>query len=202
MSECRCDERLWWVSVWFRCDGSPIWIKRMTWSLDESQVNPGFDLRREIRAAEVELVTVMLRKLNSWSLEWDNSRTLSHRHTFTQTIILVTDRRLDEELRRNSEDNDEIRNSKSLVMMSCRVNNVVNLAFVTDCVGIQFKVVKKLIMSEEFWDRLTVVTLVLKAALTAVCYCDGMKGGTVTLLYVRRVDSSTLSFSLSSHRHS
>ena len=86
--------------------------------------------------------------------------------------------------------------------MPCRVNNFVNLAFVTDCVGIQFKDVKKLIMSEEFWERLTVVTLVLKATLTAVCYYDGMKGGTLTLLYVRRVDSSTLSFSLSSHRHS
>jgi hypothetical protein len=34
-----------------------------------------------------------------------------------------------------------------------------------------------------FWDRLTVVTFVLNPALTAMCCCDGMKGGTLTLVY-------------------
>ena len=38
-------------------------------------------------------------------------------------------------------------------------------------------------MSEDFWDTLKVATLVLKPALVALRYCDGMKGGTVTLLY-------------------
>ena len=34
-----------------------------------------------------------------------------------------------------------------------------------------------------FWDRLTVVTFVLNPVLTAMCCCDGMKGGTLTLVY-------------------
>ena len=33
------------------------------------------------------------------------------------------------------------------------------------------------------WDTLKVATLVLKPALVALRYCDGMKGGTVALLY-------------------
>ena len=33
------------------------------------------------------------------------------------------------------------------------------------------------------WDRLTVVTCVLNPVLTAMCCCDGMKGGTLTLVY-------------------
>jgi hypothetical protein len=31
----------------------------------------------------------------------------------------------------------------------------VNLVFVTDCVGIQLKTEKIIIMSDDFWDRLT-----------------------------------------------
>ena len=38
-------------------------------------------------------------------------------------------------------------------------------------------------MSEDFWDTLKLATLVLKTALVALRYYDGMKGGTVTLLY-------------------
>jgi hypothetical protein len=38
-------------------------------------------------------------------------------------------------------------------------------------------------MSEDFWDTLKLATAVLKPALVALHYCDGMKGGTVTLLY-------------------
>jgi len=38
-------------------------------------------------------------------------------------------------------------------------------------------------MSEDFWDTLKLATLVLKPALVALRYCDGMKGGTVSLLY-------------------
>ncbi len=49
--------------------------------------------------------------------------------------------------------------------------------------AIQFKVIRRLIMSEDFWDTLKVVTLVLKPELVSLCYCDGMKGGTVSLLY-------------------
>ena len=56
-------------------------------------------------------------------------------------------------------------------------------AYVTDRFAIQFKTVRLLIMSEDFWDTLKVATLVLKPALVALRYCDGMKGGTVALLY-------------------
>jgi hypothetical protein len=56
-------------------------------------------------------------------------------------------------------------------------------AYVTDRFAIQFKVVRRLIMSEDFWDTLKLDTSVLKSVLVALRYCDGMKGGTVTLLY-------------------
>jgi hypothetical protein len=56
-------------------------------------------------------------------------------------------------------------------------------AYVTDRLAIQFKTVRRLIMSEDFWDTLKLATLVLKSALVALRYCDGMKGGTVSLLY-------------------
>jgi hypothetical protein len=56
-------------------------------------------------------------------------------------------------------------------------------AYVTDRLAIQFKTVRRLIMSEDFWDTLKLATLVLKPALVALRYCDGMKGGTVSLLY-------------------
>ena len=49
--------------------------------------------------------------------------------------------------------------------------------------AIQFKTVRRLIMSEDFWDTLKLATLVLTPALVALRYCDGMKGGTVALLY-------------------
>ena len=49
--------------------------------------------------------------------------------------------------------------------------------------AIQFKDVRRLIMSEDFWDTLKLATLVLKPALIALRYYDGMKGGTVALLY-------------------
>ena len=55
--------------------------------------------------------------------------------------------------------------------------------YVTDRFAIQFKAVRRLIMSEDFWDTLKVATLVLKPALVALRYCDGMKGDTVALLY-------------------
>lgn len=42
---------------------------------------------------------------------------------------------------------------------------------------------QKFICSDEFWDRLTVATFVMKPVLTALCYCDDMKGGTLELLY-------------------
>ena len=58
-----------------------------------------------------------------------------------------------------------------------------NLAFVTDCFGIQVNAVKKIILSDEFLDRSTVATFVLNPALTALRYYDGMKGGTLALLY-------------------
>ena len=54
---------------------------------------------------------------------------------------------------------------------------------VTDDFPIQFKDVKQLIMSDDFWDTLEVVTQVLQPALVALRYCDGMKGGTLALLY-------------------
>ncbi len=56
-------------------------------------------------------------------------------------------------------------------------------AYVTDRFAIQFKVVRRLIMSQDFWDTLKLDTVVLNPALVVVCYCDGMKGGTMTLLY-------------------
>ena len=56
-------------------------------------------------------------------------------------------------------------------------------AYVTDRFAIQFKTLRLLIMSEDFWDTLKHVTLVLNPALVTLCYCDGMKGDTVTLLY-------------------
>ena len=56
-------------------------------------------------------------------------------------------------------------------------------AYVTDRFAIQFKAVRRLIMCEDFWDTLKLATLVLKPALVALRYCDGMKGGTVALLY-------------------
>ena len=55
--------------------------------------------------------------------------------------------------------------------------------YVTDRFAIQFKAVRRLIMSEDFWDTFKVATLVLNPALVSLSYCDGMKGGTVTLLY-------------------
>ena len=56
-------------------------------------------------------------------------------------------------------------------------------AYVTDRFAIQFKVMRLLIMSEDFWDTLKLATLVLKVTLVDLCYCDGMKVDTVTLLY-------------------
>ena len=56
-------------------------------------------------------------------------------------------------------------------------------AYVTDRFVIQFKSVRRLIMSEDFWDTLKLATLVLKPALVVLRYCDGMKGDTVALLY-------------------
>jgi hypothetical protein len=56
-------------------------------------------------------------------------------------------------------------------------------AYVTDRLAIQFKVVRHLNMSEDFWDTLKLATVVLTPALVTLCYSDGMKGGTVTLLY-------------------
>ena len=38
-------------------------------------------------------------------------------------------------------------------------------------------------MSEDFWDTLKLATVVLKPSLVTLSYCDGMKGGTVALLY-------------------
>ena len=56
------------------------------------------------------------------------------------------------------------------------------------CVGpvgfpIQFKTVKHLIMSEDFWDTLKLTTQVLKPVLVTLYYCDDMKGDTLSLLY-------------------
>jgi hypothetical protein len=56
-------------------------------------------------------------------------------------------------------------------------------AYVTDRLAIQFKAVRRLIMSEDFWDTLKLATVVLTPALVALRYYDGMKGGTVALLY-------------------
>ncbi len=49
--------------------------------------------------------------------------------------------------------------------------------------AIQFKVMRRLIMSEDFWDTLKLDTLVLNPTLVDLCYYDGMKGDTVSLLY-------------------
>ena len=59
----------------------------------------------------------------------------------------------------------------------------VESAYVTDRLAIQFKTVRHLIMSEDFWDTLKLVTVVLNPALVALSYCDGMKGDTVVLFY-------------------
>ena len=56
-------------------------------------------------------------------------------------------------------------------------------AYVTDRFAIQLKAVRRLIMSEDFWDTLKLATLVLKPTLVTLYYYDGMKGVTVTLLY-------------------
>ncbi len=56
-------------------------------------------------------------------------------------------------------------------------------AYVTDRLTIQFKSVRHLIMSEDFWDTLKLATVVLTPALIVLCCCDGMKEDTVTLLY-------------------
>ena len=58
------------------------------------------------------------------------------------------------------------------------------LSHVTDGFPIQFKTVRLLIMSEDFWDTLNLVTQVLKPVLVDLCYCDDMKGDTLTLLYI------------------
>jgi hypothetical protein len=63
------------------------------------------------------------------------------------------------------------------------IHTGIESAYVTDRFAIQFKTVRRLIMSEDFWDTLKLATAVLKPALVALRYCDGMKGGTVTLLY-------------------
>ena len=55
-------------------------------------------------------------------------------------------------------------------------------AYVTGRFAIQSKTVRLLIMSEDFWDTLKLITLVLKPALVALRYDDGMKEGTVALL--------------------
>ena len=55
--------------------------------------------------------------------------------------------------------------------------------YVTYHFAIQFKDVRRLIRSEDFWDNMKLATLVLKPALVALHYCDGMKGVTVSLLY-------------------
>ena len=44
-------------------------------------------------------------------------------------------------------------------------------AYVTDRFAIQFKAVRHLIMSEDFWYTLKLVTLVLKPALVTLRYC-------------------------------
>jgi hypothetical protein len=56
-------------------------------------------------------------------------------------------------------------------------------AYVTDRLAIQFKAVRRLIMSKDFWDTLKLATVVLTPTLVALRYCDGMKGGTVALFY-------------------
>jgi hypothetical protein len=47
----------------------------------------------------------------------------------------------------------------------------------------QFKAAKKLIMDDDFWDRLGVAVRVLMPAFIALRYSDGMKGGSLALLY-------------------
>jgi hypothetical protein len=56
-------------------------------------------------------------------------------------------------------------------------------SYVTDRFAIQFKTVRRLIMSEDFWDTLKLDTTVLKPTLVVMLYYDGMKGDTVSLLY-------------------
>jgi hypothetical protein len=49
--------------------------------------------------------------------------------------------------------------------------------------AIQFKTVRHLIKTEDLWDTLKVVTLVLNPALVALSYFDGMKEYTWALMY-------------------
>ena len=62
---------------------------------------------------------------------------------------------------------------------------------VTDGFPIQFKTVKHLIMSDDFWDTLKVDTQVLQPALVALRYCDDMKGDTLALLYTLPLELDT-----------
>jgi hypothetical protein len=55
---------------------------------------------------------------------------------------------------------------------------------VTDGFPIQFKDVKLLIMSDDFWDTLKVTTQVLQPSLVTLRYCDDMTGDTLSLLYI------------------
>jgi hypothetical protein len=86
--------------------------------------------------------------------------TLPHRHTFTRKFVDWLDRQTNKTKDKTG-----------------------NLKHVTDGFPIQFKVVKRLIMSDDFWDTLKVATQVLKPALVALRYCDGMKGDTLALLH-------------------
>ena len=51
-------------------------------------------------------------------------------------------------------------------------------------------------MSEDFWDTLKLVMLVLKPVLVPLSYCDGMKGVIVTLPYnlLLELDMNEMSF--------
>jgi hypothetical protein len=49
--------------------------------------------------------------------------------------------------------------------------------------AIKFNAVRRIIMSEDFWDTLKLTTAVLTPSLVALRYYNGMKGDTVTLLY-------------------
>ena len=46
-------------------------------------------------------------------------------------------------------------------------------------------------MSEDFWDTLKVETQVLKPTFVDLCFCDGMKGDTLTLVYNHLVELDT-----------
>jgi hypothetical protein len=46
-------------------------------------------------------------------------------------------------------------------------------------------------MSDDFWDTLKVATQVLQPALVALRYCDDMKGGTLSLLYILLLELDT-----------